>query len=104
MPMNVELPVWNPWLWPAVVATCVGEAALHTLSQTLMGCVPAQSIGPEPDWTTPHVVRLELPSLRVREFSCGSGGPPTLIVAPFALHGATLADFSSGHSLVESLL
>src|SRR5205807_7706549 len=30
-------------------------------------------------------------------------GCPTLICAPFALHGATIADLAPGHSLVEAL-
>src|SRR4051812_14302880 len=101
--MKAELPVWNPWLWPAVAATCAGEAALHAFGQALIGG-PTEPIGPKPAWTTSHEIRLDLPTLRVREFSNGSEGVPTLIVAPFALHGATLTDFASGHSLIEIAL
>lgn len=101
--MKAEFPIWNPWLWPVLAATYAGEAALHTLNKSLTAC-PTEPVGPEPVWATPHVVRSELPSLRVREFSLNPGGVPTLLVAPFALHGAALADFAPGHSLVESLL
>ena len=46
---------------------------------------------------------LELQSVRLRDFSLDHAGPATLICAPFALHGATIADFAKGHSLVEAL-
>jgi poly(3-hydroxyalkanoate) synthetase len=101
--MKAEFPVWNPWLWPVLAATYAGEAALHTLSRSLTSG-PAEPVGPEPAWATPHAVRLDLPSLRVREFAHRAGRVPTLVVAPFVLHGAALADFAPGHSLVESLL
>jgi pimeloyl-ACP methyl ester carboxylesterase len=101
--MKAEFPIWNPWLWPVLAATYTGEAALRTLNGSLTA-VPVEPAGPEPAWTTLHTVRLELPTLRVREFSYQAGGVPTLVVAPFALHGAALADFAPGHSLVESLL
>jgi poly(3-hydroxyalkanoate) synthetase len=102
--MQAEPPLWNPWLWPVVAATCAGEAALHVLTQALIDASSTEAMGPEPPWTTPNRIHLDLPTLRVREFSHGSGGLPTLVVAPLALHGATLADFAPGHSLVECLL
>ncbi len=93
--MKAEPPLWNPWLWPVVAATCAGEVALNAIRQALVGAGPVEGIGPEPAWTTPN---------RVREFSHDPGGLPTLVVAPFALHGATLSDLAPGHSLIESLL
>jgi poly(3-hydroxyalkanoate) synthetase len=57
----------------------------------------------EPDWTTRNRVTLELESMRLRDFSTGRHGVPTLVCAPFALHGATIADFAPGHSVVEAL-
>jgi poly(3-hydroxyalkanoate) synthetase len=102
--MKAEPPCWNPWLWPILATTYVGETALQAVRQSLTLGGPTDPIGPESGWATPHAVRLDLPTLHIREFSCGSGGLPTLVVAPFALHGATLVDFAPGHSLVESLL
>jgi poly(3-hydroxyalkanoate) synthetase len=102
--MKAEPPLWNPWLWPAVAATCAGEVALHAVRQALIGASPVESLSPEPAWTTPHRIRLDLPTVRVREFSHDPGGLPTLVVSPFALHGATLSDLAPGHSLIESLL
>jgi poly(3-hydroxyalkanoate) synthetase len=42
--------------------------------------------------------------MRLRDFSIGTKDAPTLICAPFALHGANIADFAHQHSLVEALL
>ncbi len=41
--------------------------------------------------------------MELRDFSTGSEGVPALVCAPFALHGATIADFATGHSLVQTL-
>src|SRR5258707_12235905 len=54
-------------------------------------------------WTTSNTVALELASMRLRNFSTGTGGLATLICAPYALHGPTIADFSPGYSVVEAL-
>jgi poly(3-hydroxyalkanoate) synthetase len=49
-------------------------------------------------------VALQLPSMRLREFSQrGSGQPPVVVCAPYALHSALLVDFAPEHSLVEAL-
>ena len=58
---------------------------------------------PEPSWTTPHAIALELATARLRDFSTRPDGVPTLVCAPYALHGAVIADFAPGHSLVETL-
>ena len=42
--------------------------------------------------------------MRLRDFSADTNGVPTLVCAPYALHGATIADFAPGHSLIETLL
>jgi len=72
--------------------------------EMLTGASEERAILSEPQWTTPNSVRLELPTMRLREFSTGSDGMPALVCAPYALHGATIADFGSGHSIVEALL
>ncbi|MFO1159126.1 MAG: alpha/beta fold hydrolase [Reyranellaceae bacterium] len=56
-----------------------------------------------PPWATANRVRLELATMALRDFSKADDGIATLIVAPFALHGATIADFALGHSLVQTL-
>jgi poly(3-hydroxyalkanoate) synthetase len=58
----------------------------------------------EPEWASPNHVTIELDAMQVRDFSIDRGkGRSTLIVAPFALHDARIADLSSGHSLIETL-
>jgi len=66
---------------------------------------PAQGawIAPEPQWSTENAVALELSSMQLRDFSTRAQGQATLVCAPYALHGATIADFAPGHSLVEVL-
>ena len=59
---------------------------------------------PEPIWTTPHSVKLELSTASLRDFSTAAPSVPTMICAPYALHHATIADFAPQHSLVAALL
>ena len=56
-----------------------------------------------PRWASGNEIALELSTMRLRDFSDGAAGMPTLVCAPFALHGATIADFAPGHSLVGAL-
>jgi poly(3-hydroxyalkanoate) synthetase len=87
--------------WPALMAASVGEAFAASLARRS----PEHELREKarPVWTTPHRVPLELGAMALRDFSCGDGGTPTLICAPFALHTATIADFAPGRSVVEAL-
>jgi poly(3-hydroxyalkanoate) synthetase len=91
------------WLWP-LEAT---RLALQSYGQWFAD--PASVPSPAPDrppldWTTPNEVVLQLPSMQLRAFSHGKPGQqPALVCAPYALHGALIADFAPGHSLVEAL-
>ena len=98
MPEAPEFPA-NLFAWPALMAATVGEAIAASLA------VPrAEPAGErQPAWATPHRVRLELGTMQLRDFSTGESAVATLICAPFALHGATIADFARGHSVVEAL-
>lgn len=95
------------WLWP-LEAT---RTALQGYAQWFADQKPAPSAAPsaapdlEPlDWNTPNAVALQLQTMRLRDFSHGSEiRPPVLICAPYALHGALIADFAPGHSLVGAL-
>lgn len=91
------------WLWP-LEAT---RLALHGYAQWFDNHKTAPSRAPAPEplaWTTPNAVVLQLPSLQLREFSRGTAGqPPVFVCAPYALHGALIADFAPGHSLVGAL-
>jgi pimeloyl-ACP methyl ester carboxylesterase len=61
--------------------------------------------GVPPPFATLDSVLLELPTmeLRVRAADRGRKGVPVLIVAPFALHDAAIADFAPGFSLAAVL-
>ena len=93
--------------WPLAAATMVGQANLRLFESLTSSAKQAasrdSSSGLSFPWTTANTVALELASMRLRNFSIGSDGPATLICAPYALHGATVADFAPGHSVVEAL-
>jgi poly(3-hydroxyalkanoate) synthetase len=49
------------------------------------------------DWASPNEVRIELDAMRLRDFSFAQDKRrSTLVVAPFALHDARIADLSPG--------
>ena len=93
------------FLWPALAAEATSEFASALAREfTTLAVGPAtQPSDAEPQWTTPHTVALEFASVRLRDFSTAQDGIPALICAPYALHGATVADFAPGHSLVAAL-
>ena len=100
-------PFLLPWLWPLISAASmsrVAAAGFDTVAKVLAADNRTAPLLPAPDWATANVVAVELPSMRLRDFSRSATEPATIICAPFALHGATVADFASGHSLVERLL
>ncbi|WFU17425.1 alpha/beta fold hydrolase [Bradyrhizobium sp. CB3481] len=90
------------WLWPFEAT----RLALNAYSQWFADQKPAPSSAPERKplaWTTPNAVALQLPTMGLREFSKAGSAQPVLVCAPYALHGALVADFAPGHSLVEAL-
>jgi poly(3-hydroxyalkanoate) synthetase len=95
----------NPFLWSLIAAATASDAVASYLGGLARAVVDGQCNHrtPEPSWATPHRVALELTTARLRDFSTRAAGTPTLICAPYALHGATIADFAPGHSLVEAL-
>jgi poly(3-hydroxyalkanoate) synthetase len=93
-------------MWPAL-ATAEAGRLTSRLAQDMAGLLdPGESGGRDVRlrWTTRNLIALELPTMRLRDFSIIANQAPTLICAPFALHGANIADFSHSHSLVEILL
>jgi poly(3-hydroxyalkanoate) synthetase len=93
------------FLWPALAAEATSEfaSALAREFASLAVGPATTSNSIEPQWTTPHAVALEFASVRLHDFSTARAGIPTLICAPYALHGGTIADFAPGHSLVAAL-
>src|SRR5579871_401323 len=51
-------------------------------------------------------LRLKLPTMLLKEqdMEAQTKAPPVLIVAPFAIHEASIADFAEGHSLARVLI
>ena len=95
-----------PFLWPLVATAAASEATAAFLNDVahIWGTSKQQtSASNDAEWATRNRIALELSSLRLRDFSQRSQGRPTVICAPYALHLATVADFASGHSLVEAL-
>ncbi|WP_343685484.1 alpha/beta fold hydrolase [Asticcacaulis sp.] len=89
-----------PMFWPFAAAFENWERSLDFLKA-------AQEIDhpPAPLWATANTIRLDLPTMRLREFSAPDAeGVPVLIDAPFAGHSSTIADYAPGQSLVQTLL
>lgn len=100
------LPVSNLFLWPLLAAASVTQATARFLidaAAALATNFHSDPVLSELPWATPNSVALELPCMRLRDFSTHTQGQPTLICAPYALHGAAVADFATGHSVVEAL-
>jgi poly(3-hydroxyalkanoate) synthetase len=97
------------FLWPAIMAqewARVFQLASGHGSFTAGGAPGSADLPahPEPEFASPNQVVLELALLTLRRFSSLGTAAPTLICAPYALHGATVADFAEGHSVVQALL
>lgn len=90
-------------LWPVVVASEVVAAQADSFARIMAAACSEPSNVAKPEWTSANHVRLDLATMELRDFSTEREGTATLICAPFALHGATVADFAAGHSLVQTL-
>ena len=93
------------FVWPLAAAALAGKANVRFLEDLMSSVSGKRSVSSSLSlpWTTSNTVALELASMRLRNFSTGTGGLATLICAPYALHSATIADFAPGHSVVEAL-
>ncbi|WP_428668277.1 alpha/beta fold hydrolase [Reyranella sp.] len=92
--------------WPFIAAAAAGDMLAEQAGQMarlLSPPVPDRERPPKVDWSAPNHVVLELSTMELRDFSSIHQGVPTLVCAPFALHGASIADLAPGHSLVEAL-
>src|ERR1700686_3564830 len=93
------------FMWPAFAAASASEIA-GLMAKRFVGIALGADDGSaarEPTWATPNTIALELKTVRLRDFSTGKDGVATLLCAPFALHGAAVADLAPGHSLVVAL-
>lgn len=95
-----------PFFWPWAAALSLGGEALKLMKRNADFLVEAGRIAhPEPPaWATRNKLRLELKTLRLRDFSAhGAAGTPVLVDAPYAGHSSTIADYAPGQSLVQTL-
>src|SRR5450631_4457533 len=93
------------FLWPALAAASASEISAAAAKQFAAFAFGAEA-GPTTDeakWATPNTIALDLKTVRLRDFTTAQNGIPTLLCAPFALHGAAVADLAPGHSLVAAL-
>jgi hypothetical protein len=102
---GISSPQSMAFLWPALMAESASEFASAVAREFVDLAIGPEgdTKSPEPQWTTPNQVVLEFTSVRLRNFSTASEGVPTLVCAPFALHGATITDFAAHHSLIAAL-
>jgi poly(3-hydroxybutyrate) depolymerase len=91
------------FLWPAMVMAQAGQMTSELAREIAELTSPVERRSRIVHWATPHRIAVELPTMRLRDFSTAATGVPTLICAPFALHASSIADFAHGHSLVEVL-
>jgi len=92
------------FMWPALAATSASElVATVAKSWSELAFGEDEAPAPEPTWATKSTITLDLNTVRLRDFSTAKTGTPVLLCAPFALHGATVADFAPGHSVVATL-
>ena len=96
--------IWT-WLWAATMDMC--QRALESIAVGIEAASADDHVPTareQPEWTTPNHEIIDLAALRLRDFSVGkSRHRPVVVVAPFALHDAGIADLAPGHSLVEAL-
>lgn len=88
--------------WPWAAMSQVAQANMRLFETLLPAGEPDPSRQPFP-FASQNTITFELGTMRLRNFSRSADGPATLICAPYALHGATIADFATGHSVVERL-
>ncbi len=99
-----------PAFWPLALLAEMGEEGLEIFKRNLEFAeeIEKEELELKPVWATPNDVLLDLNTLRLRDFSTPAsrrekGVIPTIIVAPYAGHTSTIADYAPGQSLVETL-
>lgn len=98
-----------PWFWPLSAAIEMEEAGMKLFQQNLKYAAEVQKISAPPPlkWATANRVLLDLDTMRLRDFTAATlkaSRAPVLVFAPYAGHASTIADYSTGQSLVETLL
>ncbi|ACB95816.1 alpha/beta fold hydrolase [Beijerinckia indica] len=95
-----------PFFWPFKNVTNMTEEGLTLLKKNLEFLAEEQKFkhGLEPHLATPNTIKLDLRTVRFRDYSKPDAtGIPTIVDAPFAGHSAMIADYHKGQSLMETL-
>lgn len=94
-----------PAFWPVAMAAELTEEGLELAARNLEFVEEEIEIEEQdrPEPATANRVRLDLRTMRLREYG-EPGGVPTLVDAPYAGHTAVIADYHPGQSLIETLL
>lgn len=96
----------HPWFGLVAASLAATRGTLDLMAHAMGASSMADAVAPAHarTWTTPHVIRRELTTMRVLDFSIPAEGASAIIVAPFALHTTSICDFAPGHSVVEALI
>ena len=94
-----------PAFWPVTMAAGLFEQGAEMVAKNLRFLEEEAKLHEHaaPELATPNRVRLDLRTMRLREYG-RPAGIPTLVDAPYAGHTAVIADYHPGQSLVETLL
>jgi poly(3-hydroxyalkanoate) synthetase len=94
-----------PAFWPMAMAASLMEEGADLYAKNLKFAEEEIKIHDElrPILATPNTVRLELRTMKLRDYG-KPDGIPTLVDAPHAGHTAMIADYHKGQSLIETLL
>lgn len=97
-----------PWFWPVELFSALTAEEFQAFRRGLDTITEAVKLdtGLVPKFATPNRILLDLHTMRFRDFT-PSDAPlqiPTIIDAPYAGHPSSIADFSNGQSLVQTLM
>jgi poly(3-hydroxybutyrate) depolymerase len=105
--MSPSKPSLNvPFFWPVQIAEDLAAAGMEVAARNLkfLSEEVKMHLLLEPQFATPATIRLDLRTMRLREYGPAEGnGVPVLVDAPYAGHSAVIADYQQGQSLVETL-
>jgi polyhydroxyalkanoate depolymerase len=95
-----------PAFWPMAMAASLAENGLELYARNLKFVEEEIKINDElrPRLATPNQIRLDLRTMKLRDYGRPGNGIPTLVDAPHAGHTAMIADYHKGQSLIETLL
>jgi len=95
-----------PAFWPMAMAASLAERGAELYAKNLEFVDEEIKINGElrPVLATPNAVRLDLRTMKLRDYGKPGQGIPTLVDAPHAGHTAMIADYHKGQSLIATLL